>query len=237
MLNLFVTGTGKGKNLVTAGLAITMQSLGYATGVYVPVQCGAVVKNGFIHSPDLVFIKNMDENIKTYCSYLFKSHDLPLISAAAEGQKIDKDVIYEDFNSINDKFECLLTNGTNGIATPLGVDFLEIDLVKTLNLPLLLTISPSVSAVSDILIMINHAVVKNVEMRGVIINNCPLKTDNENIKNLPKLIEKYTDTRILGVLPAIENPAYISAGDLISYVLAGVNLESIFNIKIAKLHG
>ena len=59
-----------------------MQSLGYSTGVYMPVQTGAVENNGYIEAPDLVYIKNIDKNIKTYCSYLFREDDVPLIAAA-----------------------------------------------------------------------------------------------------------------------------------------------------------
>lgn len=86
MLELFVTGAEKnsGKILVTAGLAATMQSLGYSTGVYKPVETSAVIKNGYIQSPDLAFVKFCDPYIKTYFTYLLKSKSSPLLSAAAE---------------------------------------------------------------------------------------------------------------------------------------------------------
>ena len=72
MLQLFITGVkpNSGKTFVTAGLAATMQSLGYSSAVYLPVQTGAVENGGYIQAPDLVYVKNIDENIKTYCSYL-----------------------------------------------------------------------------------------------------------------------------------------------------------------------
>ena len=56
MLELFVSGSEKysGKTFITAGLAATMQSLGYSTSVYKPVQTGAIEKNGFIHLNDIL---------------------------------------------------------------------------------------------------------------------------------------------------------------------------------------
>lgn len=238
MLDIFITGTGKnsGKTFLTAGLAATMQSLGYGTGVYLPIQTGAVEKDGYVQAPDLLLVKNMDDNIKTYCSYLFKGNDLPLIAAAKENQKIDKNLILEDYHSICNRFECMLVSGTSGIATPLGVDFLEIDLIKTLKLPLLLVISPFTSSVSDALALINHAKSQNADIRGVIINDCPHEIKDESIKNFPKLVEKYTDTRVLGVVPHIENLETLNPNDLIGYILSGVDLESVFKIKIAKLN-
>lgn len=237
MLDVFITGSESilGKRLVTAGLAATMQSLGYSTGVYMPIQLGAVENNGYIEAPDLVYIKNIDKNIKTYCSYLLRNNEVPLISAAMERITIDKNAISEDYKSVYKDFECFFTLGTKGLATPIGNNFLEIDLLKTLDLPALFVISPY-TPINDILVMINHAVVQNVKVSGIILYDCPYKTDDENIKNLPKLIDKYTDTSVVGAFPKIDNLENLTPGDLISYVLSGVNLEKLFNVKIGKLH-
>lgn len=237
MLELFITGAkpNSGKTFVTAGLAATMQSLGYESAVYLPVQTGAVEKDGFIQAPDLVHIKKADNNVKTYCSYLLKSTDLPLFAAAAEDVMIEKDVIFEDYLSISEKFECFIVNGVCGLSTPLGKNFLEEDLIKTLDLPLLIVASPLESSFNDILLTINNAVSKRINLRGVILNDCPFSTGDVNIKNLPRMIEEYSDTRVLGLIPHIHDMRRFQAGDLISAILNGVDIESVFNVKIAKL--
>ena len=75
MLNLYVTSVNKndGKTFFTSGLAATMQSLGYSTCVYKPVQTSGLEINGFMQSPDLTMIKALDPYIDTHFSYLFKS--------------------------------------------------------------------------------------------------------------------------------------------------------------------
>ena len=92
MLDVFITGSESrlGKRLVTAGLAATMQSLGYSTGVYMPVQTGAVERNGYIEAPDLIYIKKADKNIKTYCSYLLRENEVPLIAASPWGTRCSR---------------------------------------------------------------------------------------------------------------------------------------------------
>lgn len=237
MLELFVTGAKprSGKTFITAGLAATMQSLGYSTGVYLPVQTGAVEEDGFMQAPDLIFVKSMDYNIKTWCSYIFTSKDLPCIAAQQENQVIEKDVILQDFLSISEKYECLMVNGTEGLSTPYGKDFLEEDLIKTLNLPLLLVASPRQSSFNDILMTINHARENNILIRGVILNDCPFNTQDANIKNLPRMIEEYSGVRVLGIIPHIENLRYFKPQDIISYILTGVDIETVFDVKIAKL--
>ena len=237
MLDIFVTGSENsyGKALVTAGIAATMQSLGYSTGVYKPIHAGYFVRNGSPSVPDLLYVKHIDNNIKTYYSYLFKNKDIPLNAAAKEGQTISFDRIFGDYTSVREKFDCFFVTGTDGIATPICTNLQEIDLVRLLNLPLLFVISPMNTNLNDILIMINHASVKNVKISGVVLFDCPMRTDDENIKNLPKLIEKYTNTRVVGAFPQIKSLANLNPNDLISYVLSGVNLENLFGTKIAKL--
>ena len=235
MIELFVSGSEKnsGKTFVTAGIAATMQSLGYSTSVYKPVQTGAIEKNGFIQAPDLAFVKFIDPYIKTYFTYLLKNDAIPLISAEMEHTFINKEVICQDYKSIVD--ECILTDGTCGLATPLAEDFMEQDMVKMLDIPVLLVVSPNESSVNNTLANINQAVASGVKIRGVVINDCPDVIQDVNIKSMPKLIEKYTDTKILGVMPHFEDLKKINPNDLISNVLTGIDIESVFDVKIAKL--
>lgn len=221
MLELFVTG--KSKSYITAGLAATMQSLGYATAVYKPIQTGAIEKNGFIQAPDLAVVKFADPFIKTYSTYLFKSDLLPVLAAEKENTVIEKDKILSDYEQI--KHECVITDGTFGLCTPLGENFSEQDLAKMLNLPVLLVVSPKESKVEDILCGINQA----ESLRGVIINEFSDDSSDMNVKSMPKLIEKYTDAKILGIMPELNQE------ELISNTLTGIDLESVFDISIAKL--
>ena len=86
MLNLYVTSANRkeGKTFLTAGLAATMQSLGYSTCVYKPIQCGAKEKQGFMQAPDLAYIKNIDPYVKTNATYMLKTKAEPLVAAEAE---------------------------------------------------------------------------------------------------------------------------------------------------------
>ena len=118
---------------------------------------------------------------------------------------------------------------------PYGKDFYEENIVQTLNLPLLLVASPIKSSLSDIIMTINQAQSKNIHIRGVILNDCPFHTDDINIKSLPNLIEQHTDSRVLGLLPHIPTISKIKPEDMIGYILGGVDIESVFDVRIAKL--
>ena len=237
MLGLFLTGVrpNSGKTFVTTGLAATMQSLGYATCVEKTVETGALEKDGYILAPDLVYVRSADKNITTYCSYLFKSCNLPCFAAQEENKEINKDVIFQDYYSIMDEFECLLVNGVDGLSIPYGKDFYEENIIQILNLPLLLVASPIKSSLSDILMTIEHARTKNINLRGIILNDCPFESDDININSLPHLIEQHAGVRVLGIIPHIPSFTRLKPEDMIAYILAGVDIESVFDVKIAKL--
>ncbi len=235
MLDLFVTGADEysDKIFVTAGLAATMQSLGYSAGVYKPVDAGAIEKNGFIQSLDLAFVKFVDPYIKTYFSYLLKNKSAPILSAAAENIVIEKNVILADFQKIQDINECLLVEGSFGLASPLGRNFLEEDMVKMLDIPLLLVVSAKAANINNILLTINHASETGINLRGVILSNYPQTCDDVNIKLMPRLIEEYTNAKVLGILPEFDKN--LNPNDLITEILNGVDVEGVFNVRIAKL--
>ena len=230
MLELFITGVEQNINkiFVTAGLAATMQSLGYSCGVYKPVETGVIIK-----SKDLEYIKNIDSFVDTYFSYQLESELSPILSAAKEGLVMEKDVILRDYQRIQKKNECLIIDGTSGLATPISKNFLEEDIVKSLNLPLLFAVSARISDINNTILAVNRAKDLNIDLRGIIINDYPINTDNEDIKMMSKLIEEYTDTKVLGILPEITKE--IDPSDLITVILNGIDIEKVFKIKIAKL--
>ncbi len=233
MLELYVTGVEQknDKIFATTGLAVTMQSLGYSTGIYKPVEVGALENDGYLQSKDLMFVKAHDIHIKTYFTYLLREEISPILSAANEKIILEKNIITRDFDTIKNDNECLIIDGLWGLATPYGKNFLEEDVVKSLNLPLLLTVSAENSDLNNALLSLNRAKELGLELRGVIVNNY-----NENSvskKLLPKMIEEYTDAKVLGTLPHFEQN--VSSSDLISEILNGVDIESVFNIKISKL--
>lgn len=237
MLNLFVTGVEKnaGKTFITAGLAATMQGLGYSTCVYKPVQTGAVEKNGFAQSPDLVFVKTIDPYLRTYSTYLLKSNAAPILAAEEEGVFIDKNLIRKEFEVLKNENDCVIVNSSGEISSPLGANLLVSDMVKMLDLPVLIVASPSKNLINNTLLSINHAAEKGLNVRGVIINNYPEHTDDADLKSAPRLIEEYSDAKILGVIQEFSDAKKINPSDFITSILNGIDIESVFDVKIAKL--
>ncbi len=235
MLELFITGVeqNKDKIFITAGISATMQSLGYSCAVYKPFETGVSIKNGKVVSNDLSYIKFLDPFIKTYYSYQLESELSPILSAAAEGLVMEKNVILMDYQKIQDRNECLIVDGLSGLGTPISKDFLEEDVVKMLDMPILFVVSAKNPDINNVLLSVNRAKELNFDINGIIINDYPYGVEDADIKLMPKLIEEYTGVEILGIVPEIEKN--IDPNDLITVILNSIDLEKVFKIKIAKL--
>lgn len=235
MLNLYITSPekGEGKTFITAGLAAVMQSLGYKTAVYKPVQLGGLEKKGFMQSPDLTYIKQIDPYIETHFTYLFKGQDNPLSASEAEGASIDIEYIFKDAKKFAITSDCILLDGEGGILTPIAPSTCNIDLINKLQTPILFTVTPNENSINNILLSVHAAESKGAKVNGVIINNISSKEDNKRLTVLIRIIEEYSNAKVLGMVPNLGKN--IKPEDLITGILNGVDVESVFGVKIAKL--
>ena len=235
MLNLYITSAnrGDGKTLLSAGLAATMQSLGYKTAVYKPIQTAGKELNGFMQSPDLTFIKSVDPYINTQFTYLFKSKTEPLIAAENENKFIDIEQIANDYQKISLTSDCTILDGDCGLLSPLAPSFQNLDMIKRLQIPVLFVVTPKEDSINNTLLSIYTALEKGIEIRGVVINDIREDCPPELLTSITRIIEEYSNTKILGLIPHIEGK--FAPEDLITSILNGVDIESVFNVKIEKL--
>lgn len=235
MLNLYITSSSKkyGKTLLTAGIAATMQSLGYSTSVYKPIQTSGKEINGFTQSPDLTFIKSIDPYINTHFSYLYKSGSEPLIASESENEQIDIDYINKEYKRIISMSECTILDGDSGILSPIAPNTLNADMIRYLGIPILIVTKPEENAVNNTLMTIATALEKGIEVRGVIINNIFNDCPKELLNSIPRIIEEFTNVKVLGLIPHLQDK--FTPEDLITAILNGIDIESIFNVKIEKL--
>lgn len=235
-MNIYVTGIGEksGKTVICAGIAAVMQSLGYNSGVYKPVQTGALDREKFLLSPDLSFVKLIDPYITTHSSFMFKTHAMPVLCTKTERLKISLENISGDYEILKQKTDTLLVEAHSGLMTPLYDDVFNYAIPKTLDLPVLFVVNAKPGSLNNYLNELNTAQSFGLNVLGTVINNFPVFSHDLEIKSFPDLIEKYSDVKVLGLIRNInENPP--SANSLINEILNGINLQDVLNMKIPKL--
>lgn len=210
-----------------------MQSLGYSTTVYKPVQTGGIEVNGFIQSPDISFVKNIDPYINTHISYLFKTKAEPLIAAENENEAIDIELINGEYSKLIYTHDCTIVDGNSGLMSPISTSIQTVDLVKRMQAPCLLIVTPKEDSINDALLSIYTAQEKGIEIRGVIINNIYDNCSKSLLTSITRVIEEYSNVKILGLMPHLGDR--IVPEELITGILNGIDIESVFKVKIEKL--
>ena len=206
-MEYFITGvdTDIGKTFVTRGLALSFEKLGKKVGVFKPLQSSAIkTANGYI-APDLKAVKDLSSSINTECSYLFEGDISPALAARLAGVKIDIEKIKTDFESFKEKNEITLVEGAGGILAPATDDMPCADLIKALNLPIIIVTAPFLGRLNHTLLTIFYAKNNGISIKGVIINKVPNESSDLATKNFVDELKRYTDVEILGEISEIKD--------------------------------
>ncbi len=206
-MEYFITGidTDIGKTFITKGLALTFEQKGKKVGVFKPLQSGAIKsENGFL-APDLEAIKAVSKNINTKCSYLLEGEVSPALAARMAGINIDIEKIKNDFQKFSNENEITLVEGAGGILAPATDTMLCADLIKALNIPIIIVTVPFLGRLNHTLLTIHYAKINNIPIKGIIVNKVPETTIDLATKNFIDELNRYTNVEILGQIREINN--------------------------------
>jgi dethiobiotin synthetase len=111
------------------------------------------------------------------------------------------------------------------------------DLIKSLDLPLIIVARPDLGTINHTLLTIEAAKNHNIEILGVIISNYPCKTNDIAIKTASDIIKSISNVEILGIIPKLDGlmQDFNNHELLIDAIINNIDLQKVFNIKIPKL--
>jgi dethiobiotin synthetase len=171
MSDYFITGTdtGVGKTWATLALMKALQDKGKTVVGMKPVASGCQNTSAGLRNDDARQILKQscsrgDQtiNYKIVNPYAFEQAVAPHIAAELAGVKIDVEKIAREFNTLKKDADSVVVEGVGGWSVPLGESIMLADLVKCLNLPVILIIGLRLGC-------INHALstVRAIEADGV----------------------------------------------------------------------
>jgi len=198
---LFVTGigTGIGKTLVSAILVEKLKA-----DYWKPVQSGDLDKSDSISVQSL--ISNNITKIHPE-SYKLTQPFSPHKSAAIDGITIDPDTI-----NLPKTNNALIVEGAGGLMVPLNNEFLIIDLIKKLNIEVVLVSQNYLGSINHTLLSIHALKSYEIPIRGIIFNGI------KDIYSKDFILES-SGVELLGHIPQynmIDRKAVIDAGSYIS---------------------
>ncbi|MFH1541402.1 MAG: dethiobiotin synthase [Elusimicrobiota bacterium] len=222
---VFVTGTDTnvGKSTVTGLLAKCLLDKGYRVITQKWIQTG----NKFFSVDIKTHLKFIGVNRKYIkdCSahmspYIFKLAASPHLSSAMEKRKIDVSKIKKSFDILVKQFDFVIIEGTGGLLVPYNKKKLIIDIVKELNLPILVVAANKLGCINHTLLTIEAIKARSMKMLGIIFNNINKNENKIILRDNPQIISKLAKEEILGILPwqkdtRLLNKAFVPMSDRI----------------------
>lgn len=179
MKKYFITGTDTniGKTYISK---IICENFNFS--YYKPIQ------TGFEEGKDVDFVKK-NSNIKVYEDYIFK---LPASPYIAKGNEfIDKNLILKRVKNIN---ENLIIEGAGGLMVPIEESYTMLNLIKDLNISVILVAKNQLGEVNKTLLTIKVLDLYKIKIQFVVLNYFQ-GTNVEFLKN-KELIEKFSNVKV-----------------------------------------
>lgn len=183
----FVTGTdtGIGKTVTSALLCAALDAI-----YWKPIQTGA--RDGTDRAT-VMRIAGLPRERTIPEAYCFGPPVSPHLAARFAGRRID-------LRTINipklPETASLIVEGAGGVLVPVNERQLMIDVMRRLELPVLLVARSSLGTINHTLLSLAALRAARLEIRGVIMTG---RTNNEN----RKAIERYGDAQVIGILPPL----------------------------------
>ncbi|MBI4654721.1 MAG: dethiobiotin synthase [Nitrospirae bacterium] len=203
---IFITGTDTevGKTYVVAGLITAFMKMGFKVCPMKPVETGCAMKGEKLIPQDVIkLIKTADtkEPIDIISPYRFKLPLAPAVASEIEGYRIDKRRIFSAYKYLSCKYDITLVEGAGGIMAPVYKKYLFLDLIKDLNLPIIIVSRPSLGTINHTLLTIEAVKGRGIDILGVIINYSSKVKKGLAEKTAPDAIERLGGVSILGAVP------------------------------------
>ena len=201
---VFVTGTdtGVGKTIVAATLARLLRMNGVSVGVMKPVTSGCRTECGRLVSDDALLLCRASDTSYSgdAAPYCLREALAPSEAARIDGVRVDFPRIRESFDRLATKHEYVIVEGAGGLMVPLSGGLLIADLVRTLELPLLVVAKSGLGTINHTFLTCFAAQQMGLRVAGVIVNGMP---DNPGLaeKSAPHQIGSLCGAPLLGIWP------------------------------------
>lgn len=236
MTGIFITGTDTdiGKTIVAAGLAGALKKKGYNTGVMKPVQSGAASRNGLLYSQDaelMVMAAGSEDKEELVCPVLLKEALAPSVAAELEGRTVDLEKIKNAYMELERHHDLVIVEGAGGISVPVTEKFLMADLIKYLDIPVIIVARAGLGTINHTFLTVEYAKQRGISIIGVILNNY---TGGLAEETNPGIISKLTGIPVVGIVPYDDRVKENRISAIISIIEENVDLDHIIKFKCSS---
>jgi dethiobiotin synthetase len=208
MNGFFITGTDTdiGKTALSALLLAQLRKDGVNAAPMKPAQTGCEGDG----VPDLDYSLSMAQMTVPQDHYnlmspsRFEPACSPHLAAEQAGTEIEPQTLINAAHELAETYERVIVEGAGGILVPINRKVMMLDLMKALNLPVILAARPGLGTINHTLLSLQALRFAGLSVAGVVfVASTPqpagfIEEDNRTV------IEQLGDVRILGTIPYCE---------------------------------
>lgn len=207
---IFIIGTDTdvGKTVVAGALAMGLKKIGFSVGVIKPVETGCKKVGKRLIPSDAIFLKKASgsrDSLDLINPYRFEKSLAPSVASELEGVRIDISRILKTFDIMKKRHDIVIIEGAGGILVPVYKDYLFLDLIRDLGLPVLIVARPWLGTINHTLLTIRCAQEYGIPVIGFILNYTKDLKQDPSEKTNPLVIKKLSNVPLIGIFPFIRN--------------------------------
>ena len=209
------TDTSVGKTVVTACLLALYRKRRVDLGVMKPVETGIDPECSSEANSDAKFLLAVSGNqdaLEEVCPIRLQPPAAPIQAARMTGQTIAVDSILENFRKLQARHDQILVEGVGGLMVPLKPDYFITDLIRDMDLPLIIVSRLTLGTLNHTLLTLKTAQSTGIEIAGVILNRSDNNPLNDVEKGQAHLIHELSGVPVIGECPFI-NPVSVERFD------------------------
>jgi dethiobiotin synthetase len=214
-MSYFITGTdtGVGKTLISCALLHGFAAQGKRVAGLKPVAAGCDERD---HNDDALALRAASSMQLTYGQvnpYCFPHAIAPHLAARHAGARIDFKRILTSYHELAGQSDEVIVEGAGGFLVPLNEKQSSADLVKELDLPVILVVGMRLGCLNHALLTLKVIADYQLECAGWVANilDADMPALQENIETLRERIK----APLLGIVPQMAQPdAYEAAAHL-----------------------
>jgi len=204
---LFVIGTdtGVGKTTIAGALARSLLTRGINCGVMKPIETGCERKGKELIPADGVYLKSAARSTESLNLIAPCRYQAPLSPYAAvlQGERsMDGASILSAFQKLESRHDFMILEGLGGLLVPLNEREELMDLVKEIDLPVLLVARSGLGTLNHSLLSIRYGRAHGVRFSGLLLN-CTRSDQAASEKTNLKILSERAEAPVMGPFPVL----------------------------------
>ena len=207
MQDCFITGTDTevGKTWATLAIMAALKGEGYKVGGMKPVASGCEETGEGPRNEDALLIRSLCSEQFPYeqinpCAYL--PPIAPHIAAARCGRPVDLAAIRSAYDLVRQRSDVVIVEGIGGWSVPLGKSLMLADVVRALDLPVLLVVGLRLGCINHTLLTAESIQSAGFRFNGWIAN--PIDENYSTVDETITTLEQHLPSPCLGTLPRLK---------------------------------